>query len=463
MMKKRSMKTMACLLLVGMMTAGAGCGGGETSSAVQPVTKEEWQAVIDGYDSGKQIMIAGWDNPKHSYEAYKTAADMGLTHLFIWQDRGNFAPGDKVGEGSEDMEEMQTWFTELGLKAIWQTGSAMNSTEAGKFNEKLRNYSCVEGVDIFDEPRMNAMENLRTAMKEFDAEYGSELLCFTNILPLSSSPTDLQGTYPDYLEKYKAAVSEIEKGRRIVSVDVYPLLDRDGPVLDATWLSNMYQLRTLANELDSEFNMFIQSVGYTGHRKPEEEKEIRYQVWTDLCFGITSYTYFTYANDPNPNDGWQYTETICNSDGVPNNEKFYNGCKRVNEEISKLASTYRSFDWEGVLVSYGTQSDMLVDAGLFNLSVYAMQEADFIESYQSQYGAVLGVYGEAQGGNALVVTNYTDPAENKGNQIDIRFKDTDTVLMYRQGEWEYSRAVNGEFEVVLESGEGVFLIPCKLR
>ncbi len=106
---------------------------------------------------------------------------------------------------------------------------------------------------------------------------------------------------------------------------------------------------------------------------------------------------------------------------------------------------------------------MLVDAGLFNLSVYAMQEADFIESYQSQYGAVLGVYGEAQGGNALVVTNYTDPAENKGNQIDIRFKDTDTVLMYRQGEWEYSRAVNGEFEVVLESGEGVFLIPCKLR
>lgn len=35
--------------------------------------------------------------------------------------------------------------------------------------------------------------------------------------------------------------------------------------------------------------------------------------------------------------------------------------------------------------------------------------------------------------------------------------------MYRQGEWEYSRAVNGEFEVVLESGEGVFLIPCKLR
>lgn len=57
-MKTRTMKTITCLLLVGMMTAGAGCGGGETSSAVQPVTKEEWQAVIDGYDSGKQIMIA---------------------------------------------------------------------------------------------------------------------------------------------------------------------------------------------------------------------------------------------------------------------------------------------------------------------------------------------------------------------------------------------------------------------
>lgn len=54
-------------------------------------------------------------------------------------------------------------------------------------------------------------------------------------------------------------MSEIEKGRRIVSVDVYPLLDRGGPVLDATWLSNMYQLRTLANELDSI--QYVYSVG----------------------------------------------------------------------------------------------------------------------------------------------------------------------------------------------------------
>ena len=74
-MKKRTMKTMACLLLVGMLTAGAGCGGGETSSAVQPVTKEEWQAVIDGYDSGKQIMIAVCSTPPSVTLLTRTSTD----------------------------------------------------------------------------------------------------------------------------------------------------------------------------------------------------------------------------------------------------------------------------------------------------------------------------------------------------------------------------------------------------
>ncbi|MFQ7079574.1 MAG: hypothetical protein ACLRSW_17515 [Christensenellaceae bacterium] len=51
------------------------------------------------------------DNPKHSYEAYKTAADMGLTHRLSGRIAAILFPA--MWEGSEDMEEMQTWFTEL--------------------------------------------------------------------------------------------------------------------------------------------------------------------------------------------------------------------------------------------------------------------------------------------------------------------------------------------------------------
>ena len=83
-------------------------------------------------------------------------------------------------------------------------------------------------------------------------------------------------------------------------------------------------------------------------------------------------------------------------------------------------------------------------------------------SYTAQYGTVYGIYGAEDGGNAMVVTNYTDPILNRSNTVQLVFSDADTALVYRQGEWEYNRLVGGEFEITLESGEGIFLIPCKL-
>ena len=458
-MKKKLFQSCAASVLSLAFLCAAGCAG---QPEKEVPSREDWQAVIEGYRSEEGIMIGAWGNPEHTYEAYKNAAEMGLTHIFLGSDAGSLVPGESEGSGSEDMENLQTWFTELGLKAIWQTGVAAGSATAGTFNDNLRHYSCIEGVNSYDEPRLSAMDMLKEAVRAFDEEYGDELLCFTNVWP-SSGGNNIGGTYSEYLNKYKEVIEQIKRGRRMVSTDVYPLMIRgDDAVLDGSWLTNLYLLRELADETNSDFNMFIQSVGYVQHRKPESGKEIRFQVWTDLCFGITAYTYFTYAGEAS-SDSWKYTDPVVAKDGSPYDIDYYNGCKAVNTEVTKLAPVYRSFDWEGVLVSNGTETSREeVDAGLFNLNQYSLSEVDFLTSYTAQYGTVYGIYGAEDGGNAMVVTNYTDPILNRSNTVQLVFSDADTALVYRQGEWEYNRLVGGEFEITLESGEGIFLIPCKL-
>ncbi len=416
------------------------------------------EEILKRYASAGKMMIGGWDNPWHSYDAYKTAKDMGLTHMFMWGDRGTFLPGKRAGEGSQNMEELQAWFDELGLKAVWQTGSDMNSAQAGAFDEDLRNYPCVEGIDLFDEPRYPALEMLKGVVKNFDDKFGDSLLCYFNLLPSSTPDEELHSTYAQYIDKFKEIFEVIRKGRRMVSTDVYPLL-KEGDVLSLndTWLTNMYQLRRLADETGAEFTMFIQSVGFNGHRRPKSEEEIRFQVWTDLCFGITGYIYFTYANDPNTTGDFTYTETVCNKRGEPTDKKYFEGCKRVNEEVHKFAPVYRSFVWKGVLVSYGDEGS--TDAGLAALGKYALPTADFLKFYQSSSDAVYGVYRAADGSDALAVVNYTDPCLGLENTMRLIFDGADSVLMFRKGAWEYCRAAEGMFEVTLGCGEGVFLIP----
>ncbi len=457
-------KKLTAGILAAAFFSAAGCGAaGESASA----GKTDWRQIVGAYGNEKKTMIAAWGNPNHSYASYKTAAEMGLTHIFMDDAYAAFEADGETGKGSAAMEEMQTWFAELGLKAIWQAGrwaaTGASSLDVSKY-AGFKHFSCMEGINIYDEPTFNALPGLVKEAKAFDETFGKDLLCFINVWP-SSGGSNIGGTYADYLGRYKEVLLQIEKGRRMVSSDVYPLLDRGGTLeIDGSWLVNMFLLKTLAKEIDAEFQMFIQSVGYVGHRRPRSLPEINYQVWTDLCFGITGYTYFTYAGKASA-DSWKYTDAIVSTDKESRiyDQTYYDACRYVNQNVSKLDAVYHSFDWKGVLVSLGKGTE--IDSGLFSLDEYALpsSEVAFIENRSSLYGTCYGVYQDEAGQEGLVITNYTDPAKQLSNTVNITFKDRDTVLLYRNGEWEADSCPGGEWEIVLEPGEGVFAIPVRLK
>lgn len=91
-MKKWKRTLCVALAVFLYATLAVGCGGKENSA------EKDWKKILSGYDSEKTMMIGAWNNPPHSYEAYKIAADMGLTHLFM-NNNQMFQPGEKPGKG----------------------------------------------------------------------------------------------------------------------------------------------------------------------------------------------------------------------------------------------------------------------------------------------------------------------------------------------------------------------------
>ena len=470
---KTAKKLAACVLAAAFMFGMAACAGGDDGKGGVPEAAE----LLAEYRSEKTTVIGAWGQPYHSYEAYKSAADMGLTHIYLESDgMRNFIAAPNKQDSSQDLLEVEEWFPELGLKAVWQQRfdpDASVSVNTG--NPYYSDYDCTAWLNMCDEPIYSWLDSLEKAMLEFDRLYkDKDYYAFTNLWP-SSAGGSIGADYSEYVQRYAQMISKMSEGKRIMSVDVYPLVNRNGSLsIDGSWLKNMYDVKVAAEEIDSEFHMYIQSVGYTLHRRPKTRAEIGFQVWTDLCFGIDGFTYFTFAGDGS-NDNWAYTPAIVKATsptGEPWDQEYYDGCKTVNDQVHKLDLVYHCFDWQGVMSVQGTQTET-ADTGLYSISNISLRsgegDADFLDKLTATLGTVAGVFeaeingenGEKTVRNAVMVSNYTDPKDSYSNTVTLGFSDATHALVYYKGEWTLRKIARGELEVFLESGEGAFVIPYK--
>ncbi|MFR6055704.1 MAG: hypothetical protein ACLUHK_03755 [Eubacteriales bacterium] len=72
------------------------------------------------------------------------------------------------------------------------------------------------------------------------------------------------------------------------------------------------------------------------------------------------------------------------------------------------------------------------------------------------------MFEDANGNPGISVANYTDPSLEADNVVTLNFTDSNAALVYQEGTWVKERCVNGELELILKSGEGVFVLPVKL-
>lgn len=63
--------------------------------------------------------------------------------------------------------------------------------------------------------------------------------------------------------------------------------------------------------------------------------------------------------------------------------------------------------------------------------------------------------------DGFMVVNFTDPAKNLSNKIEITFKDTNYAAVVVDGELTTIKLNNGVLKLNLDSGDGAFVIPLK--
>jgi hypothetical protein len=93
---------------------------------------------------------------------------------------------------------------------------------------------------------------------------------------------------------------------------------------------------------------------------------------------------------------------------------------------------------------------------------YVMTSHPRIEKYTAEQDTLIGVFKDKAGKeDGFMVVNFTDPAKNLSNKIEITFKDTNYAAVVVDGELTTIKLNNGVLKLNLDSGDGAFVIPLK--
>ena len=209
-----------------------------------------------------------------------------------------------------------------------------------------------------------------------------------------------------------------------------------------------------------EQHFFVQSYwsDLTGTREIYDINDLRYQFYVDMAYGVQNFSYFTYTHSfiEGFGGGCVEREVSCKKTAL------YDWAQEINAELAKFDHVYLSFDWNGTMPIVGTDNPDGENAHFMALkhSLTALECANKVTATQD---TLVGQFKDADGNDGLIVTNYTDPLDLVDDVVSFEFKNANRALVYRGGERKIYEVKNGKLDIRLAPGEGVFVIPVKLK
>ena len=82
-----------------------------------------------------------------------------------------------------------------------------------------------------------------------------------------------------------------------------------------------------------------------------------------------------------------------------------------------------------------------------------------VAAVKSKYDITMNEFTDGEGNKAFMLCNYDEPKLERKNKVTVTMQDASGVLYYRNGEPTTALLEKGKFEIELEAGEGVFVIP----
>ncbi len=318
------------------------------------------------------------------------------------------------------------------------------------------------GNFLQDEPSAtdtSDLEKVKAAAEAFLALY-PEAEPLVNLLPGGAA----NAKYTAYLDYYFDNLAGL---LGYVSFDDYALDKTNGNYSINTYhLSNLMQIASRvkayndANETDIELRTFVYALTKAddaGNRAIDSINDLRFQIYSNLCFGATEIAYYCYA--PATGDSSEEQSGLIDF-YTGETTKAYEWAKSVNNEVHAFEKAYVNFKWKGV---------MTYDYKKYVWSASNKQFAQIKDTKLSSYAGVssltgttdclMGVFEDDAGNDAYVIMNYGDPKTAGSGNITVKFNDATHVLVYRNGARSLMKLSGGAVTLNLNAGEGVFAIP----
>ena len=425
---------------------------GLTAISLTGCNKNPSEEAYPEYEDNQYMWIGGWDPPINTEADYKMAAEMGLTHMYI--------DGVMAKRGTKEFTDQLVNCEKAGLKAIVGQDVSLDNQDNVPMDETdYSGFPAVDMINVWDEPYINNFPEVARRVERLNQIYdGKDVSLYINTTPFFAQSASVLTDAKTYLDAFCKDVLSKVNGRKILSTDIYPLLEtRDGYYIDTGWLNKMSFFADYAKKYDYEFHMFIQSYSEAGKQREITSKaEFLYQIYTDMCFGINGYSWFTYRKSfLNFGGGCVENDVSCKP------TKYYQMAKEANEEISAFDHVYLSFDWDGVK-SYNGTLNTADDPEYINncFSIYnELEKIECAKSISATQDTLVGQFKDKDGNPALMVTNFTDPIDQMKDEVSFEFNSANRAVVYRGGVRKIYEVKDNKLVLKLAPGEGVFVIP----
>ena len=450
------------LALAAVLCAGplAGCGS------------DKYVGEPDYSDTDLRFHIGAWIAPPPAIEAtnyvnyateenYEILADSGINTIYSLYSLGaeqaaaELALAEKVGIGYYVRDD-----------TIWQLLD-MTDEEIAETDlfDAYKDSPAFKGHLVVDEPGALQFDDLAALKPKYEKMFPGKDF-YVNLYPTYAGAalwrTD---SYFEYIDQY------IEKVQpEFLSYDSYSLLaDAYGTTsLQEDYLYNKEIIATKTKEAGIPFWTFIQTIGFgIVNRRPQSKADIAFQVYTDLAYGAKGIQHFCYWQPlTSDGNGTVFTEAMISKDGQKTD--IYEYAQAVNLEIQTFANAFLNFEWQGTTnylneegvrnSAFNMVNDSSVLAERLNKE-YPTKESERIESVTNKEDLLIGSFLDKNGYDGFMLVNYSDPAQNLDNAVEIRFNNASKAVVFANGERTVVELDGGTYKATLHAGEGHFVIP----
>ena len=387
---------------------------------------------VPTYTDDKEITIGVWNGSRHDLTEFDiyNLKEAGV-NLLVGADPRMITPKQLVERCSE-----------FGMNVILDGRDGKWNGETPEFvdNEHFWGYS------LYDEPTIGQFNSLQEKKKLYDEKLPGKMY-FVNMLPSGGERTD----YYDYLSTFVKGL-DLE----MCSYDNYSLMldeETDEVYIRDTYLFDFDVASHVAEEAGVPMWYTLLTSGHLRYTDPTTT-ELEWQMYLAMTYGAQALVHYVYAtHDPD------YVYPIVNYQTGEPTEKYYR-VQEANGTIRSWDHIYLNFDWLGTSNVEGSNGGTgLLDWTVYNYAIDAFGE---MESVSATEDVIVGHFKDGDGNAAFMVTNITNPVENKTTEVSVELNsDYKGALVIKDGEETLVTAKKGELDLEIEAGSALFVIPLK--